>query len=81
MVKKGWGRIVNFTGMNAMHGYAGRAPVSVAKHGVWGLTKALGVQVCASADFNDVCAQPMKSLGTHRLRGVPKPVEIFTLPD
>jgi 3-oxoacyl-[acyl-carrier protein] reductase len=41
MVKKGWGRIVNFTGMNAIHGYAGRAPVSVAKHGAWGLTKAL----------------------------------------
>jgi 3-oxoacyl-[acyl-carrier protein] reductase len=42
MVAKGWGRIVNFTGMNAIHGYAGRAPVSVAKHGLWGLTKALG---------------------------------------
>lgn len=42
MVARGWGRIVNFTGMNAIHGYAGRAPVSVAKHGVWGLTKALG---------------------------------------
>jgi 3-oxoacyl-[acyl-carrier protein] reductase len=41
MVAKGWGRIVNFTGMNAIHGYAGRAPVSVAKHGLWGLTKAL----------------------------------------
>lgn len=41
MVARGWGRIVNFTGMNAIHGYAGRAPVSVAKHGVWGLTKAL----------------------------------------
>jgi len=41
MVQRGWGRIVNFTGMNAIHGYAGRAPVSVAKHGVWGLTKAL----------------------------------------
>ncbi len=41
MVAKGWGRIVNFTGMNAIHGYAGRAPVSVAKHGAWGLTKAL----------------------------------------
>ncbi len=41
MLQKGWGRIVNFTGMNAIHGYAGRAPVSVAKHGVWGLTKAL----------------------------------------
>lgn len=41
MLAKKWGRIVNFTGMNAMHGYSGRAPVSVAKHGVWGLTKAL----------------------------------------
>ncbi len=41
MLAKGWGRIINFTGMNAIHGYAGRAPVSVAKHGLWGLTKAL----------------------------------------
>jgi 3-oxoacyl-[acyl-carrier protein] reductase len=41
MTERGWGRIVNFTGMNAIHGYAGRAPVSVAKHGLWGLTKAL----------------------------------------
>lgn len=46
-----------------------------------GLTKALGVQVCASADFNEVCMEAMKSLGPHRLRGVPKPMEIFTLPD
>jgi 3-oxoacyl-[acyl-carrier protein] reductase len=42
MVAQGWGRIVNFAGMNAIHGYAGRAPVSIAKHGVWGLTKSLG---------------------------------------
>jgi 3-oxoacyl-[acyl-carrier protein] reductase len=42
MLAQGWGRIVNFTGMNAIHGYAGRAPVSVAKHGLWGLTKAMG---------------------------------------
>ncbi len=41
MLARGWGRVVNFTGMNAIHGYSGRAPVSVAKHGVWGLTKAL----------------------------------------
>ena len=44
MVHKGWGRIVNFTGMNAIHGHAGRTPVSVAKHGVWGLTKALAME-------------------------------------
>jgi len=42
MLAKGWGRIVNFTGMNAIHGYTGRIPVSVAKHGLWGLTKSLG---------------------------------------
>jgi adenylate cyclase len=46
-----------------------------------GMTKALGVPVCASAEFNDACMVPMKSLGRHRLRGIPAPVEIFTLPE
>jgi 3-oxoacyl-[acyl-carrier protein] reductase len=41
MIERKWGRVINFAGMNAIHGYAGRAHVSVAKHGVWGLTKAL----------------------------------------
>ena len=41
MIERKWGRIINFTGMNAMQGTGGRPPVSVAKHGVWGLTKAL----------------------------------------
>ncbi|MBR0656558.1 SDR family NAD(P)-dependent oxidoreductase [Plastoroseomonas arctica] len=41
MAERGWGRVVNFTGMNAIAGHAGRAAVSVAKHGVWGLTKGL----------------------------------------
>lgn len=41
MVDAGWGRIINFAGMNAMHGYNGRAPVSVSKHASWGLTKSL----------------------------------------
>lgn len=41
MLEKGWGRIVNIAGMNAIQGYNGRAHVSVAKHGSWGLTKSL----------------------------------------
>lgn len=41
MLGAGWGRIVTFAGMNAIHGYAGRAHVSVSKHGAWGLAKAL----------------------------------------
>ncbi len=43
------------------------------------LTKELGVPVLASAEFNAVCQQPLKSLGQHPLRGVPQPVEVFTL--
>lgn len=41
MVAQAWGRIVNLTGMNALQGYVARAHVSAAKHGLWGLTKAL----------------------------------------
>lgn len=41
MLDKGWGRIVNIAGMNAIQGYNGRCHVSVAKHGAWGLTKSL----------------------------------------
>jgi adenylate cyclase len=46
-----------------------------------GLTKELGVPVLASSEFNLASTVPMKSLGQHRLRGVPEPVEVFTLPD
>ncbi|MFK7944482.1 MAG: SDR family NAD(P)-dependent oxidoreductase [Paracoccaceae bacterium] len=42
MVEAGWGRVILFAGMNAIHGYNGRAHVSVSKHGNWGLTKSLG---------------------------------------
>jgi len=41
MIDKGWGRIISFAGMNAMHGYNGRAHVSASKHAAWGLTKSL----------------------------------------
>ena len=41
MIDNGYGRIINFTGMNAQQGYAGKAAVSVSKHALWGLTKSL----------------------------------------
>lgn len=44
MIEGGWGRIVNFAGMKAMRGYFEGAPISAAKHGVWGLTKALSAE-------------------------------------
>ena len=44
MVAQGWGRIVTFAGMKAIKGYFEGAPISAAKHGVWGLTKALSTE-------------------------------------
>ncbi len=41
MLAKGWGRVINFTGMNAQQGYAGKSAVSVSKHALWGMTKSL----------------------------------------
>jgi 3-oxoacyl-[acyl-carrier protein] reductase len=62
MVARGWGRIINLTGMNAIHGYAGRAPVSAAKHGVWGLTKALAKEFGPSGvTVNAVSPGPIRS--------------------
>ncbi|MBO6756674.1 MAG: SDR family oxidoreductase [Roseibium sp.] len=44
MVENRWGRIINFAGMKAIKGYFEGAPISAAKHGVWGLTKALSTE-------------------------------------
>jgi len=44
MVDQGWGRVINFAGMKAIRGYFEGAPISAAKHGVWGLTKALSTE-------------------------------------
>lgn len=41
MIEKGWGRIINFSGMNAQQGFAGKSAVSIAKHANWGLTKSI----------------------------------------
>ena len=44
MLEGGWGRIINFTGMNAQRGFPGAAAVSVSKHALWGLTKTLAME-------------------------------------
>jgi 3-oxoacyl-[acyl-carrier protein] reductase len=41
MSGKGWGRVISITGRTSIEGYSERVPVSVSKHGLWGLTKAL----------------------------------------
>ncbi len=41
MIDNGWGRIINFTGMNAQLGTPGKVHVGMAKHAGWGLIKSL----------------------------------------
>lgn len=41
MIDANWGRIINFTGMNAQQGYTGKSAVSISKHAAWGLTKSI----------------------------------------
>ncbi|MEQ8194915.1 MAG: SDR family oxidoreductase [Rhodospirillales bacterium] len=45
MAERGWGRIVTFAGMQAMRGYNGGCHISVSKHGLWGLMKALSKEL------------------------------------
>lgn len=44
MIDKGWGRIIGFTGMNAIKGHELRAHGSAVKHGVWGLVKSMAAE-------------------------------------
>ena len=46
-----------------------------------GLCKQLGRPVLASDRFAALAAGEMVSLGSHGLRGVARPIEVFTLPE
>ena len=88
MIEKGWGRIINITGMNAIHGYKGRAPVSAAKHGLWGLTKSLGKEFGSQGvTTNAISPGPIDTAGDaaqreHILSMVPKvPLGRLGLPE
>lgn len=41
MIERRWGRVINFSGMNSIRGYAKRVHIAASKHAVWGMTKAL----------------------------------------
>jgi len=41
MIERGWGRIINFSGRNAIQGSLGRPHVASAKHAALGLTRSL----------------------------------------
>ena len=44
MIEKKWGRVIGFTGMNAIKGHDLRGHGSAVKHGVWGLAKSMAAE-------------------------------------
>jgi 3-oxoacyl-[acyl-carrier protein] reductase len=48
MIDKGWGRVIGFTGMNAIKGHELRTHGSAVKHGVWGLVKSMAAEFGAN---------------------------------
>lgn len=45
MIERGWGRIINFSGLVAFQGWSGGVAVSSAKVGLIGLTRALSIEL------------------------------------
>lgn len=54
MTNQGWGRIINFSGMNSQRGYMGSSAVAVSKHAVWGLTKALAMEFASKGVTSNI---------------------------
>ena len=65
MVARRWGRVINLTGMHAIEGFAGRTHVSAAKHGLWGLTKALARELGSyGVTANAISPGPIRTAAT-----------------
>lgn len=64
MVERRWGRLIGITGMKAIRGYEEGAAISAAKHGLWGLTKALSQEFAPHGiTVNAVSPGPIATAG------------------
>jgi adenylate cyclase len=46
-----------------------------------GLTRTLGAQVLASREFSEASGEPLTPLGAHPVKGLDRPIDVFTPPD
>ena len=46
-----------------------------------GLTRSLGVRVLASKEFSDAVDEPLNALGAHPVKGLTRPIDVFTPTD
>ncbi|BAL90288.1 putative short-chain dehydrogenase [Actinoplanes missouriensis 431] len=71
MLDRGWGRIVNIASTGGKQGVVHGAPYSASKHGVVGLTKALGLELAKTGvTVNAVCPGFVETPMAERVRDV-----------
>lgn len=46
-----------------------------------GLTRTLGVRILASREFSAAAGEPLTALGAHPVKGLTRPIDVFTPPD
>lgn len=46
-----------------------------------GLTRTLGVRILASREFSDAAGEPLNPLGGHPVKGLDRPIDVFSPPD
>lgn len=46
-----------------------------------GLTRTLGVRILASREFSEAAGEPLTALGGHPVKGLDRPIDVFTPPD
>ncbi|MEV4498039.1 ketoacyl reductase [Micromonospora arborensis] len=70
MLDAGWGRVVNIASTGGKQGVIYGAPYSASKHGVVGLTKALGLELAKTGiTVNAVCPGYVETPMAQRVRG------------
>ncbi|MEU5848864.1 3-oxoacyl-ACP reductase FabG [Saccharopolyspora shandongensis] len=71
MLEKGWGRIINIASTGGKQGVIHGAPYSASKHGVVGLSKALGLELAKTGvTVNAVCPGFVETPMAERVREV-----------
>jgi ketoreductase len=69
MLAQGWGRIINIASTGGKQGVIYGAPYSASKHGVVGLTKALGLELAKTGvTVNAVCPGYVETPMAQRVR-------------
>ena len=80
MIERQWGRVVNFSGLQAFQGRHGGAHISAAKVGVIGLTRALGTELAPNGILVNCIVPGMIDTSREEHTGTRPPGRLDSIP-